>query len=59
MLVAMPGVHLQGRQGPPPKGLLLEDTGAKNGRRRADTDTLNVAPPGPHIGVKVTDARVK
>ena len=42
-----------------PKGLLLEDTGAGNGRQRAGTDTLDVAPPGPHIGVKVTDARVK
>ena len=38
---------------------LWEDTGARIGRRRADTDTLAVSPPGPHIGVKVTLARVK
>jgi len=39
--------------------LLLEDTGASNGRQRAGKDTPDMAPPGPHIGVKVTDARVK
>ncbi len=59
MLVAMPAVHQYGSQWARPKSLIFEDTGAGNGCQRADTDTLDGAPPCPHIGVRVTDARVK